>query len=169
MVTMITTSWFHTCRNAPLLWADEPCWIPVPFPHSCHLSGAYESCGSTSHHKSLVVLSAWQVNVNLNQWLLPLYPLPTRSVQSPPFYSVCKLPFRKHKHTYVSAALLHFKPTETHQLNNKNLRWWRTKECLQRTEGRVDEGDHWMTKLRKVLSPHLVRLEFIMAVFKTPP
>lgn len=118
--------------------------------------------------KSFVVLSAWQVNVNLNQWLLPPYLLPTRSLQSPPSYSVCKLPIRKHKHTYVPPALLHFKPAETHQLNNKNLRWWRTKEGLQRTEGRVDEGDHWMTKFRKGLSLHLVRLEFIMADFKTP-
>lgn len=112
--------------------------------------------------KSLVVLSAWQVNVNLNQWLLPLYPLTHLFLTFPSFL------LRKHNHTYVSAALLHLKPTETHQLNNKNLRWWRTKECLQRTEGRVNEGDHWMTKLRKVLSLHLVRLEFIMAVFKTP-
>lgn len=154
----------NTCRNAPLVWADSSlCWIPGLFPHSCHLSGAYESRGSTSL-ESLLVLSGWQVNVNLNRWLLPpptyiplLFTLYANSPSGNTSTRTCLLP-RSTSNPQKPAGLI-----------TKTLRRWRTKEGLQRTEGRVDEGDHWMTKFRKVRSPHLVRLEFITPDFKTPP
>lgn len=119
----------HMQKCSPGLSRLKPRWIPGSFAHSCHLSGAYESRGSTSL-TSLLVLSGWQVNVNLNRWLLPPH------LQSPPFYSVCKLPIRKHKHTYVPPAPLRFKPAETRRLNNKNSQAMKNKRRSAKNWGK---------------------------------
>lgn len=57
-------------------------------------------------------------------------------LQSPPFYSVCKLPIRKHKHTYVPPAPLHFKPAETRRLNNKNSQAMKNKRRSAKNWGK---------------------------------